>query len=88
MPTYHYVENQGKLKIQSQENGQKPQFGQFFDDFEVKYLQIANFSEKYVSFKLKVIFTQIKKIVRAVFEKNISVWVWANFETFSRVSSN
>ena len=46
MPTYHYVENQGKLKIQSQENGQKPQFGQFFDDFEVKYLQIANFSEK------------------------------------------
>ena len=28
-------------------NGQKPQFGQFFfDDFEVKYLQIAIFSEK------------------------------------------
>ena len=24
----------------------KPQFGQFFDDFEVKYLQIVNFSEK------------------------------------------
>ena len=24
----------------------KPQFGIFFDDFEVKYLQIANFSEK------------------------------------------
>ena len=37
MPTYHYVQNQGKL-MQSQENGQKPQFGQFFDDFEVKYL--------------------------------------------------
>ena len=46
MPTYHYVQNQGKLKMQSRENGQKPQFGQFFDDFEVKYLQIANFSEK------------------------------------------
>ena len=46
MPTYHYVQNQGKLIMQSQENGQKPQFGQFFDDFEVKYLQIANFSEK------------------------------------------
>ena len=44
--TYHYVQNQGKLMMQSQENGQKPQFGQFFDDFEVKYLQIANFSEK------------------------------------------
>ena len=34
MPTYHYVQNQGKLMIQSRENGQKPQFGQFFDDFE------------------------------------------------------
>ena len=30
--------------MQSQKNGQKPQFGQFFDDFEVNYLQIANFS--------------------------------------------
>ena len=45
MPTYHYVQNQGKL-MQSRENGQKTQFGQFFDDFEVKYLQIGNFSEK------------------------------------------
>ena len=27
----------------SRENGQKPQFGQFFDDFEVKYLQIPFF---------------------------------------------
>ena len=57
MPTYHYVENLGKLIMQSGENGQKPQCGQFFDDFKVKYLQIANFSEKYVSFKLKVIFS-------------------------------
>ena len=46
IPTYHYVENQGKLILQSPENGQKPQFGQCFDDFEVKYLQTANFSEK------------------------------------------
>ena len=45
MPTYHYVQNQGKLMIQSQKNGQKPQFGQFFDNFKVKYIQIANFSE-------------------------------------------
>ena len=64
--------------MQSRENGQKPQFGQFFDDFEVKYLQIANFSEKQVSFKLKVIFStnfrsKTKKIVTAVFEKNIKV---------------
>ena len=46
MPTYNYVQNQGKLMMQCRENRQKPQFGQFFDDFEVKYLQIANFSEK------------------------------------------
>ena len=45
MPTYHYVQNQRKLMMQSQENGQKPQFGQFFDKFEVKHLQIAHFSE-------------------------------------------
>ena len=64
--------------MQSQENGQKPQFGQFFDNFEAKYLKIANFSEKYISFKLKVTFStnfrpKTKKIVRAVFEKNIKV---------------
>ena len=46
MPTYHYVQNQGKLMMQSREYGQKPQLGTFFDDFEVKYLQITNFSEK------------------------------------------
>ena len=50
MSTCHYVEKQEKLIMQSRENGQKPKFGQFFDDFEVIYLQIANFSEKYVSF--------------------------------------
>ena len=43
---YHYVQNQGKLMMQSQENGQKPQFGQVFDNFEVKYPQIENFSRK------------------------------------------
>ena len=46
MPTYHYVQNQEKLMMQSRENGQKPQFGQFLDKFKVKYLQIANLSEK------------------------------------------
>ena len=57
MPNYHYVQNQGKLLMLSRENGQKPQLGQCFDDFEVRYLKIANFSEKQVSFKLKVIFS-------------------------------
>ena len=46
MPTCHYVPNQGKLMMQSRENDQKPEFGQFFDDFEVRYFQIENFSEK------------------------------------------
>ena len=46
MPTYHYVQNQGTLMMQSRKNGQKPQFGHFFDDFETKYLEITNFSEK------------------------------------------
>ena len=40
------LQNQGKLIMQSPENGQKPQSGQFFDNFEVKNLQITNFSEK------------------------------------------
>ena len=46
MSTYHYVKNQGKLIMQSRENGQKPQFGQHFDEFEVKYLQIGIFFRK------------------------------------------
>ena len=33
MPTYHYVQNQGKLIMQSWENGQKPQFERFGDVF-------------------------------------------------------
>ena len=36
MPTYRYMQNQGKLMMQSLANGQKSQLGQFFDDF--KYL--------------------------------------------------
>ena len=46
MLTYHYVQNKGKLMMESQENNQISQFGQFFNDFEVIYLQIAHFSEK------------------------------------------
>ena len=82
--------------MQSRENGQKPQFGQFFDDFEVKYLQIANFSEKQVSFKLKVIFStnlrpKTKKIVRVVFEKNIKAsgfgLIWRLFCEYLQIKS-
>ena len=93
MPTNHYVENQGKIIMESRENGQKLQFRQCFDDFEVKLLQIANLSKKLVLFKLKVIFStnfrpKTKKMVRAVFEKNISVWFWGNSEPFLRISPN
>ena len=81
---------------QRQENGQKPQFGQFFDDFHVKYLQITNFSEKQVSFKLKVIFStnfrpKTKKVVRAVFEKNINVsdfgLIWRPFREYLQINN-
>ena len=91
MPSYHYVQNQGKLIMKSRENGQKPNFGQFFDDLEVKYLQIANFFEKQVSFKLKAIFNtnfrpKTKKIFRAIFEKNIKVsdsgLIWRPFREY------
>ena len=46
MPTYHCVQNQRKLMTQIRESSQKPKFGQFFGNFEVKYLQVTNFSEK------------------------------------------
>ena len=79
MSTYHYVQNQGKLMMQSRENGQNFQFGQFFDDF---------------AFKLKVIFStnfrpKTKKIVRAVFEKNIEVsdfgLIWRRFREYLQI---
>ena len=96
MPTYHYVQNQGKLMMQSRESCQKPQFGQFFDDFEAKYLEIAIFSEKKVSLKLKVIFStnfrpKIKKIVTVVFEKNIKVsdfgLIWRPFREYLQIKN-
>ena len=77
--------------MESRENGQKPQFGYFFDDFEAKYLKIANFSEKKVLFKFKVIFStnfrpKTKKIVGAVFDKNIEVsefgLIWRPFREY------
>ena len=61
---------------------------------QVKYLQIANFSEKWVSFKLKVILSanfrpKTKKIVRAVFEKNIKVsdfgLIWRPFREYFQI---
>ena len=68
----------------------------FFDDFKVKYFRIANFSEKLLSFKLKVIFStnvrpKTKKIVRAVFEKNIKVsdfeLIWRPFREYLQIKN-
>ena len=69
---------------------------QFFDHFKVKYLQIANFSEKQVSFKLKVIFNtnfrpKTQKTVRAIFEKNIKVpdfgLIWRPFHEYLQIKN-
>ena len=82
--------------MQSQKNGQKPQFGQFFDDFEVRYLKNANFSEKQVLFKLKVIFSttfrpRTKKIIRAVLEENIKMsafgLIWRLFREYLQIKN-
>ena len=66
------------------------------NDAKSKYLQIANFSEKQVSFKLKVVFStnfrpKTKKIVRAVFEKNIKVsdfgLIWRLFREYLQIKN-
>ena len=43
MPTYHYVQNQGKLMMQSRENGQKPQFGKFLTFVRLNISKKENF---------------------------------------------
>ena len=82
--------------MQSQENDQKPQFGHFFDNFEVKYSPIGNFSEKQVSLKLKVIFStnfrpKTKKVIRTIFDKNIKVsdfgLIWRCFREYLRIKN-
>ena len=68
----------------------------FFDDFEVKYLQTSNFSEKQFSLKLQVICStnfrpKTKKIVKAVFEKNIKVsdfgLIWRPFCKYLQINN-
>ena len=77
--------------MQSRENGQKRQFGQFFDDFESKYLQIANFSEKQFSLGFIHFRPKAKKVVRAVFEKNIKVsdfgLIWRPFPEYLQIKN-
>ena len=68
----------------------------FFDDFEVKYLQTSNFSEKQFSLKLQVICStnfkpKTKKIVKAVFEKNIKAsdfeLIWRPFCEYLQIKN-
>ena len=65
---------------------------EIFQRFRGEISTNCRFFEKYISLKLKVIFStnfrpKTQKIVRAVFEKNIKVF-WANLKTFSRISPN
>ena len=96
MPTYHYVQNQGKLIMQIQENDQKPQFGQFFDEFEVKCLQLKIFLRNrfHSNWRLYLVLTSgqnKKKIVWAVFEKNIKVsdfgLIWKPFREYLQIKN-
>ena len=68
----------------------------YVQKFVHKYLQIAIFYEKQVSFKLKVIFStnfrpKTKKIVRVVFEKNIKVsdfgLIWRPFRKYLQIKN-
>ena len=79
--------------MQSRENGQKPQFGQCFDDFEVKYLQIANFSENRFHSNLRsyLVLTsgEKQKNLRESFLRKIwKCLIWANLDTFFPISPN
>ena len=64
--------------MESRENSQKSQFGQFFNDFEVIYLQIAHFSEKKVhsnsrSYLVLISGQKPKKLLKQFLRKNQSV---------------
>ena len=78
--------------IQTRANGKKSQFGQFIDDFEVKYLQIGIFFDRFHSnWSSYLILSSGKKTTARwgrFWEKYNSVWFWAYLETFSRISRN
>ena len=82
--------------MQSRENGKKPQFGQFNDDFEVKYLQTANFLKDrfHSNSRSYLVLTsghKPKKIFKAVFEKNIKVsdfgLIWRPFREYLQIKN-
>ena len=97
MPTYHCVQNQGKLKMQSWENGQKPQFGQFFLTISkpnISKWQIFlknRFHSNWRSYLVLTSGQKQKKIVRAVYEKNIKVsdfgLIWRLFREYLQIKN-
>ena len=86
----------GKTNYVKSRKRPKTSIWAIFHNFEIKYLKIANFSEKQVWFKLKVIFStnfrpKTKKIVTAVFEKNIKVsdfgLIWRRFREYLQIKN-
>ena len=94
MPTCHYAQHQGKLMMQSRENGQKISIWAIFWRFRGQMSSNCKVFWKKVWCKLKVIFStnfrpKTKKIVRAVFEKNIKVSdfgiIWRLFREYLQI---
>ena len=97
MPTYHYMQNQGKLMMESRENSQKPQFGNSFLTFsrsDISKLQFFlknRFQSNWRSYLVLASDQKPKKIVRAVFEKNIKVsdfgLIWRPFRQYHQIKN-
>ena len=64
MPTYHSVQNQGKLVMQSRENSQKSQFGEVFEDFEVNISKLKIFLKNrfHSNWRLNLVLTSVQKL--------------------------
>ena len=93
IPTYHYLQNQGKLMMQSQENGQKPQFEQILTISRpnISKLQIFLKNRIHSNWRSYLALTSGRKPKNRCsrfWEKYQSVWFWTNLETFSRISPN
>ena len=93
IPTYHYLQNQGKLMMQSQENGQKPQFGQILTISRpnISKLQIFLKNRIHSNWRSYLALTSAQKpknCCSRFWEKYQRVWFWANLQTFLRISPN
>ena len=96
MPNYRYVQNQGKLMMQVEEMTKNLNMGIFLTISRSNISKLQIFQKKHVSFKMKVIFStnwrpKTKKIVRAVFEKNIKAsdfgLIWRPFREYLQIKN-